>query len=86
MDDYEPQFLSHYDRHFAGSNLGYQEIRSAYHFGAQGAKDSRFSHKDWTEAELTLQKDWEATHPEMRWNDVRDAVFNGWQVAHTATP
>jgi hypothetical protein len=82
MDDFELQFHSH----FAGSNLGYQQIRSAYQFGAQEARDSRLRQSDWAAAEHTLRQDWEAAHPDMHWNDVREAIFTGWQVAHTTTP
>jgi hypothetical protein len=86
MEDVDRQYRSHYDSHFAGSSLGYNQIRSAYQFGAREAKDHRFSHEDWAEAEPTLRQDWEAAHSDMSWDDVRDAIFTGWQVAHTTSP
>jgi hypothetical protein len=86
MEEYEPQYRSHYDSHFASTHLGYNEIRSAYHFGAHAARDNRFSRAEWNAVEPTIQQDWEASHPELKWSAVKDAVFTGWQLAHTTTP
>ncbi len=86
MEDFEPQFRRHFESRFLGSHLGYDQIRSAYYFGAEEAKDSRYRQENWSDVEQSLHKDWETSHPDMGWDDVRDAVFTGWQVAHTTTP
>lgn len=75
----EPEFRKHYDTYFAKSNKDYAQIQAAYHFGAHEAQDSRYRNQDWNQVESKIRQDWEMSHPDMQWVDVRDAVYTGWE-------
>lgn len=65
------------------------EAAIRYGYGA-GISESYRAHTQWDDdLELKLQRDWEGTHPDRPWRDVREAGRFGWmrsQVSHHRKP
>lgn len=82
FDALEPNFRRHFDRNFANSKLGYNQVRQAYRFGVEEARDNDYGNLDWNQAAIHIHQDWDQMHPDMAWNDVVEAVHAGWEAGH----
>ncbi len=76
---YEPQFRRDFDTRFTGKNYNYDTYAPAYRFGYDLAT-SRYEGQNWNTVEKQARKDWEQDFPNQPWNDVKDAVHQGWEI------
>jgi uncharacterized protein (TIGR02271 family) len=83
----ESTYRHHFDRSY-GSRAGtdYDRYRPAYRFGYDLARAERYRDQSWDSVEPDARRMWERQNGDT-WNDVRDAVHEGWQqVRESVTP
>lgn len=82
-DEFEPGFRQHYQTSFASTDYDYDYYAPAYQYGYTLANDERYSDYDWNRLEPVARRDWERRHDESTWEQVKDAVREGWyRVTH----
>jgi hypothetical protein len=77
--NYEDTFRSHFSTNYAGTDYTYDDFRPYYEYGYGLASDDRYRNRRWEDIEMETRRDWERTHPDTVWDDVRDAVRAGWE-------
>ncbi len=82
-DDYANEFRSHYDSNYGHLGGAYDDYAEAYRQGHTLAVDSRYHGRDWADAELEVERDWQARNPSSPWQKVKGAVRHAWERART---
>lgn len=78
---YEPDFRENYQSTYANTGLQYEQVRPAYRYGYQLAKEPQGRGSDWSTMEPQAKSSWEQDH-NGAWDQYRDAVRYGWERAH----
>ncbi len=76
-------FRQHYDRYFSRSNVPYERMRPAYQYGY--TYGSQYQGRNWRNVEPEVRRNWEQRNPDSKWQDVKDAVREGFTQAENAT-
>ncbi|HHX65994.1 MAG TPA: hypothetical protein GX702_14020 [Chloroflexi bacterium] len=76
---YEPFYRSHFEQVFGRGPYEYDRYRAAYHFGYSLSQDPHYRGRSWSDIEDEARQEWEDQY-EMFWNEVSDAVYEGWRV------
>lgn len=80
FDTFDPEFRRHYDASYAGSGHDYSHFRPAYRYGYDLSHNQRYANRDWRDFEMDVRRDWERSHPESAWEEVKEAVREGWNA------
>lgn len=82
-DNYDQRFRQHYDTTFAGSRYSYHEYQPAYRYGYDLANYAPYSGRTWHEIEPEVKTRWEEKN-QGTWDQVKDAIRQGWQEVRDA--
>ena len=78
-----PQFRTHYDKMYAGTDYDYNYYDPAYRYGYAAA--GTYGDRDYNSLERDLRTDYEGRYgDDSAWDDVKDAVRHGWNRAKAA--
>lgn len=76
----DEDFRRDFQRSFATSGVGYEQVRPAYAFGRELAADERYRGREWKTIEPEARTAFEHRNPG-RWEQLRDAVRYGYERA-----
>jgi hypothetical protein len=76
--DYDTDFRSHFDTNYANRGYSFDRYQPAYRYGQTLASDQRYQGRRWDEFEMDARHDWERSHPDSAWDDVKDAIRHAW--------
>lgn len=75
----EGENKAHFDRAYSGKN--YADYQPAYAYGARAQSDQRYAGREYSTFENDLRADYERQNPNSKWEEVKDAVRNGYDNA-----
>lgn len=78
---FDPVFRQHFKATYSNLGRNFADLRPAYVYGANLARDPRYRKRTWEEIELDASRAWEQEHADGAWEDYRDAVRAGWETA-----
>lgn len=74
----DTDFRRHWQSAYGQSSGGrYEDYDAAYRYGSSLGGNERFRNYRWEDVEPDARRDWEARHPESKWEKVKDAVRYG---------
>jgi uncharacterized protein (TIGR02271 family) len=73
----DSDYRTHWQNAYGKSGGRYEEYDAAYRYGSTMAGSDRFKNYRWEDAEPQMRSDWESSHPESKWDKVKDAVRYG---------
>jgi stress response protein YsnF len=78
-DDYR----DNYNATYAHSGMTWDQVRPAYQYGDELARDQRYRGRDWNSFEADARRDWDARHPggESTWEKIKDGVRHAYDKA-----
>jgi uncharacterized protein (TIGR02271 family) len=77
-DDYR----DNYNATFAHSGMTWDQVRPAYQYGDELARDQRYRGRDWSTFESDARRDWEARHAGAgTWEKIKDGVRHAYDRA-----
>jgi len=77
-DDYR----DNYNTTFAHSGMTWEQVRPAYQYGDELARDQRYRGRDWSTFEADARRDWDARHPgASTWDKIKDGVRHAYDRA-----
>jgi hypothetical protein len=77
---YDEQFRRHYQTTYGSSGYSYDTYQPVYLFGYNLARDRRYTGRSWDEVEPEARREWEARGEKNLWEEIRDAVREGWNA------
>ena len=77
-DDYDPLFRTHYQTTYGTTGRAYEDFRPAYYYGHDLAGNPQYRDKTWEQVEMDARSSWEREHNDTLWDDIKDAVREGW--------
>jgi len=77
-DRYDPLFRTHYQTTFQETGRSYEEFRPAYFYGYDLAGNPQYRNMTWEQVEMDARRSWEREHQDTLWDDIKDAVREGW--------
>jgi uncharacterized protein (TIGR02271 family) len=75
----DSDFRTHFKTHFVGTSDEYEDYEPAYRFGQAMRSDSRYTRRQWEDAEPELRYDWESRNPHSSWDRFKAAARHGWE-------
>jgi uncharacterized protein (TIGR02271 family) len=82
--DRDDAFRSHYNTHFSGTGHTFDYYQPGYQYGWDLAHSRNYRSMDWSAIENDARMQWER-HNANTWDQVKDAIHYGWQVARERT-
>jgi uncharacterized protein (TIGR02271 family) len=77
-DDYR----DNYNTTFAHSGMTWDQVRPAYEYGDELARDQRYRGREWSTFESDARRDWESRHPgASTWDKIKDGVRHAYDKA-----
>lgn len=73
----DDDFRTHWQTNFGQSGGRYEDYDAAYRYGSTLAGSDRMKNYRWQDVEPQARSDWESSHPESTWDQVKDAVRYG---------
>lgn len=77
-DEYDPLFRTHYQTTYGTSGRSYEDFRPAYLYGYDLAENPQYRDMTWEQVEMDARRSWEREHNDTLWDDIKDAVREGW--------
>jgi hypothetical protein len=77
-DEYDPLFRTHYQTTYGTTGRAYEDFRPAYLYGHDLAGNPQYRDKTWEQVEMDARSSWEREHNDTLWDDIKDAVREGW--------
>jgi len=77
-DRYDPLFRTHYQTTYQNTGRSYEAFRPAYMYGYDLAGNPQYRNKTWEQVEMDARRSWESEHHDTLWDDIKDAVREGW--------
>ena len=77
-DRYDPLFRTHYQTTYRETGRPYEELRPAYFYGYDLAGNPQYRNMTWEQVEMDARRSWEREHRDTLWDDIKDAVREGW--------
>jgi len=77
-DSYDPLFRTHYQTTYQKTGRSYEEFRPAYFYGYDLAGNPQYRNMTWEQVEMDARRSWEREHHDTLWDDIKDAVREGW--------
>jgi hypothetical protein len=79
FETYEPYYRTHFNTYYSGTGYDYDRYRPAYQYGYTLATRPEYRDRNWTDLEEEAHRDWEQRTHHGAWEDVKEAVREGWQ-------
>lgn len=80
FSDNEDFFRDHFNSNYKNTSYTYEQYRPYYEYG-YGLTD-QYRDRDWKQVEPMARREWENSHPNSAWDEVKDAIYQGWMAAH----
>lgn len=80
-DEYDPLFRNHFQTTFSQQGRNYEELRPAYFYGYDLARNPQYRNRSWDQIEMDARRSWESEYHDSLWDDIKDAVREGWMRA-----
>jgi stress response protein YsnF len=80
-DEFDPMFRSHYETTYSQMGRSYNDLRPAYFYGYDMARNPQYKNRDWKQVESDARRSWEREYKDTRWDDIKQAVREGWMRA-----
>jgi hypothetical protein len=77
-DRYDPLFRTHYQTTYRNTGRPYEEFQPAYFYGYDLAGNPQYRNRTWDQIEMDARRSWEREHQDTLWDDIKDAVREGW--------
>lgn len=77
-DEYDPLFRQHYQTTYQNTGRSYEEYGPAYLYGYDLARNPQYRNMTWEQVEMDARRSWESEHDDTLWDDIKDAVREGW--------
>jgi hypothetical protein len=77
-DRYDPLFRTHYQTTYTQTGRSYEDFRPAYFYGYDLAGNPQYRDRTWEQVEMDARRSWESEHHDTLWDDIKDAVREGW--------
>jgi hypothetical protein len=77
-DRYDPLFRTHYQTTYKNTGRSYEEFQPAYFYGYDLAGNPQYRNMTWEQVEMDARRSWEREHHDTLWDDIKDAVREGW--------
>jgi hypothetical protein len=77
-DRYDPLFRTHYQTTYQKTGRSYEDFRPAYYYGYDLAGNPQYRNTTWEQVEMDARRSWEREHHDTLWDDIKDAVREGW--------
>jgi hypothetical protein len=77
-DRYDPLFRTHYQTTYGTTGRSYEDFRPAYFYGYDLAGNPQYRNSTWEQVEMDARRSWEREHQDTLWDDIKDAVREGW--------
>lgn len=74
-DDFNEHYHTTYSK--TGRDFGYYQ--PAYRYGYDLASEEAYRNRDWGSFEADARRNWEQRNRDTIWDDIKDAVREGWQ-------
>jgi hypothetical protein len=80
-DDYRDNYTSSFGR----SGMTFEQVRPAYMYGSELARDQRYRGREWAAFESDARRDWESRNPggESTWDKIKGGVRYAWDRARS---
>ena len=75
---YDPLFRTHYQTTYQKMGRPYEEYRPAFFYGYDLAGNPQYRNMTWEQVEMDARRSWEREHHDTLWDDIKDAVREGW--------
>jgi hypothetical protein len=75
---YDPLFRTHYQTNYGSTGRSYEEFQPAYLYGYDLAGNPQYRNMTWEQVEIDARRSWEREHQDTLWDDIKDAVREGW--------
>lgn len=75
---YDPLFRTHYQTNYGSTGRAYEVFQPAYLYGYELAGDPQYRNMTWEQVEMDARRSWEREHQDTLWDDIKDAVREGW--------
>ena len=75
---YDPLFRTHYQTTYQTPGRSYEEYGPAYRYGYDLAGNPQYRDMTWEQVEMDARRSWEREHQDTLWDDIKDAVREGW--------
>ena len=77
-DEYDPLFRTHYQTTYGTTGRAYEDFQPAYLYGHDLAGNPQYRNMSWEQVEMDARRSWEREHHDTLWDDIKDAVREGW--------
>jgi hypothetical protein len=77
-NQYDPLFRQHYQTTYQNTGRSYEEYGPAYRYGTNLAGNPQYRNRTWDQVEMDARRSWESEHDDTLWDDIKDAVREGW--------
>ena len=77
-NQYDPLFRTHYQTAYSSTGRSYEEYQPAYIYGYDLAENPQYRDRSWEQVEMDARRSWEREHQDTLWDDIKDAVREGW--------
>jgi len=81
---YDTGFRRHYQQYYLNSGMSYDQVQPAYQYGYDLGGNDQYRGRDWSQIENSARRDWERSHPNTAWDDIKDAIHEGWNSVRNA--
>jgi len=82
IEEIEPEIERGYERHYGmtygESGRDYEYYQPAYRYGYALASSGHYRDYRWEDVEPELRRDWERRNPGRLWDEIKEAVREGW--------
>lgn len=78
--EYDPIFRNHYQTSYSQMGGDYSQFRPAYFYGYDLAQDPQHRNLSWDQVEMNARRDWESRYQDRPWDEVREAIHQGWMA------
>jgi hypothetical protein len=75
----DDQFQAHFSRRYGMTGRPYEFYQAGYQYGWEMAHDEGLEGRSWSLSEGYLRRDWSKRYPHRSWDDLRDAIREGWR-------
>lgn len=76
---FDADFRRHYETNLSRSGGTYESFQPAYRYGYEYA--GQYGGRNWSDVEMGARQRWESQHPESKWEQIKDAVREGFERA-----
>lgn len=79
----DDDFMPHYRQRFSITGRPYEFYRAGYRYGWDLAHSEQYDGRPFVLLEGQARRNWDRNFPHRSWDEVRDAVSEGWRHARS---